>query len=99
MSKRTLIFAALAIVLFIVSLFSVVYDFKPAQEPEPEPEFNESEFNGSQFTETENQENIDQAKQAWINKLKAGKEAARVKREQEKNTEIISGNGTEQATN
>ena len=90
MSKRTLIFAALAIVLFIVSLFSVVYDFKPAQEPD------ESDL----FTDQDEPElTDDQQKKIFVDKLKAGKEAARVKREQEKNTEIISGNGTEQATN
>jgi len=90
MSKRTLIIAAMVIIFFVATLISVVYDFKPVQEAE-EPDL---------FTDQEETELTDeQQKKIFIDKLKAGKEAARIKREQEKNTEIISGNGTEQATN
>ena len=92
MSKRTLIFAALAIVLFVVSLFSVVYDFKPVKEPdEPDLFTDQDEPEPEDLTE-------DQQKKIFVEKLKAGKEAAKIKREQENSTEIISGNGTEQTT-
>ena len=39
MSKRSIIIAVVAVLLFVAALFSVVYDFKgKAEEPEPEPE-------------------------------------------------------------
>ena len=91
MSKRSLIIAALVIVLFIAAIVSVVYDFKPVQEPEENLE-------EEPFTEIENQENIVDADKAWSEKMKQGKETARLKREQEKNN-TPSGNGNEQTTN
>jgi hypothetical protein len=39
MSKRSFIIAALAVILFIAAIFSVVMDFKPKAEAEFEPEF------------------------------------------------------------
>jgi hypothetical protein len=38
MSKRSFIIAAMAVILFIAAIFSVVNDFKPKSESETEPE-------------------------------------------------------------
>jgi flagellar basal body-associated protein FliL len=38
MSKRTIILAVLAVVLFAAALFSTVLDFKPVKEQEPDQE-------------------------------------------------------------
>ena len=45
MSKRTIIIAVLAVLLFVAALFSVVFDFKkPEAEPEAEPEADLNRF-------------------------------------------------------
>jgi hypothetical protein len=90
MSKRTLIFAALAIVLFVVSLFSVVYDFKPVQEPEED---------NNLFTDQDEPEPDDliedQQKKIFAVKM----QAARAQKKADRDKLNIESNGTEQATN
>ena len=55
MSKRSFIIAALAVILFIAAIFSVVMDFKPkteaGEEPEVEPEPEKEPYQGTASNE------------------------------------------------
>ena len=92
MSKRSFIIAAIVIIAFIATLISVILDFKPVKEEIEDIE----DLNEDQFAEVNEESQEPDEKTVWLEKLKAGKEAAKLKREQEKQSQIIEDNGNEQ---